>query len=330
MSEEQLFTTLKDQESISQKIVLTNISNLTKIRTWQGKAIVTERKIASAQKNSVISPLLTYEVDFAYDVPNQYEAWDNKFDKHYIHTRENSFVRDGNYYFLLTERPEKNKEAQSHLNISSHPLPLTKRFDPFAESSPVIKDYVKFRFSMTIPESRINGRKEQGFSKEENQKWIQDIQANGFKDYVFKVDGHIVTREYRRSGSLDEIFIIDLAQGAVPVVFKDFGGDGEQNVIRSWEATYQNTNGVWIPKKTITSNLMGDGSKIIKEMEWIDQKINKEIPFDRFSLKAIGAVHGMDVRDYRIDSSYKASGDEYPVEHELSTSSFSFFRITCV
>ena len=337
MSEE-IPATFKEQDSISKKVLEMQTANLSSIRTWQGKAIVREGFFPRDAIDSDYPNALKYEVDFAFDVVNGYEAWSNQFLTNHVHLKENSLVKDGTYYFLVTRRPRENSEPESQLSISPTPLPLVTRFDPFDECMSFLQEAVKFRLSSTILETRISQRKENGISEEENEKFIQDIHANGFKDYKFTLNDEILTRELMHAGRLSESFVINMNQGASIAEYRTFNTgtisvnnetiNGEQVPLRSWYATYQRVNGVWIPQKTKISIAMGNGQIKIKEIEWIDQKINSSIPEERYSIEDIGVVHGMNVADYRIGRAYKADGDEYPPEYELPSSYFSNVRLT--
>jgi hypothetical protein len=190
---------------------------------------------------------------------------------------------------------------------------------------------------MTILEKRMTNRRgNKNLSEEQNEKFKQDVLANGFKDYRFRLDGEQLTREYRISGDLEEVFVINTAQGGNITKYRTYRGESlyypdsdPKQVISSWDAEYQKVNKVWIPKKTKYSEVMGDDSLRIKEIEWADQEINQKIPEERFTVKGIGAYQGIEVIDYRLGGkSFYATGDEYPPEYELPTPTISYVRWT--
>jgi len=324
-----LLINLKEQEGVSKKVLDLQTANRSRIHAWQGKAIVTEKTIEKGRVNANPSDVLKYSVDFALDVANGYEAWDSQYSTNHIHARENCFVRDGVYYFLLTGHPKDGRKTQRQLSISPTPLPLVKRFDPFAESLPLPQSHIEFRLSKTILEPRMAQRKESGISDDENEKFLQDVLTNGFKDYKFRLDGDILTRELMLSGYSNELFTVNFAQSASFTTYRLFGSrtiKNESIPIHSWDAEYQKINQVWVPQKTKQTILLGDDGVKIKEIEWTNQTINYKIPHERFSVQGIGAVHGMEVIDYRINKAFKATGEEYPPEYDLTNHSFSHVR----
>lgn len=328
--------TFKEQEEASQRVLDLQTANWSKIRTWQGKVVVTEQTITSESKTSSTHKELKYEMNFAFDIVNGHKAWDNQIlAGNSRNAKEDSFFRDETYYNLTTSRPDDEDRVLRQLYIFTSPQPIVMQFDPFEESIPCPQFEIKYRFSTTILEPRIVQRRKLGITEEENEKYRQEVLEKGFKECRFKLDGNILTREYVRKGHVDEVYVVNFNQGGSITSYKTFAGINpylpEQDptqIVDDWEATYQKISGVWVPKRTKISNVAEDRKKI-KEIEWIDHKINKKIPEEKFTVKGIGAHQGMDVIDYRIGGKgYKATGDEYPPEYEIPTPSISYIRWT--
>jgi len=328
-----LLVTYEEQEGISKRVIDTLTANRSAIRTWQGKAIISSKIIEKGE--SVVAEELQYEVDFAFDIVNGHRAWDTRFLVGGHHNaRESSFVRDDTHYYLTTGHTQESGRMPRQLHIFATPQPLVVHFDPLEKSIPRSQMAINFRFSMTILEPRMANRRENGISEEENEKFLQHVLANGFTDYRFKVDGDLFTRKFtnRNSGHLSEVFVVNFAQGGNITTYKQFTRDlrkmpPESVLSQSWDATYQKVNNVWIPHKTRTSRRSGDGSLKVEEIEWVNQRINQRIPEERFSLRGIGAFHGMNVVDHRIGGrGFRATGDEFPPEFEFPIRSFSLFQ----
>ena len=333
MGSESLLVTLREQEEIAQRVIDLMNANRSSIRTWQGKVSITSRTFKNEHENSVPSKELKYEVDFAFDVVSGNKAWDCRFLLgNTAHSRENSFIHDETYHCLTTGHSRTGGEVLRQLHISAMPPPAVGMlFDPFEESLPASPGTIRFRFSMTILEPRMaNRRGNKDITEEQNEKFKQDVLANGFKDYKFRLNGNVFTREYVISGHLNEVFVVDFAQGGSILAYKRFGrvsNRPEPVPVFCWDATYQKVGSVWIPKTTKSSEILGDGSLRVKEIEWSGQKINQKLQEERFTVKGIGAFHGMDVIDYRIGGKgYKATGDEYPPEYELPVRKFTAFQ----
>lgn len=316
VQEVQSATLLQTQEEMSRKVIAVYSNNMSSIYFWTGNASVRMKQGMPDQEKLIMA----YDVNFAYDLSQDRKAWNISNIQYSSPTNsatviyEKVFESNGTYYNCSSEKNPNGTNPTHHLSISTQPLVFLKSFNPFDECSPVQSNYILRRFSGTILDERIQKMKEIGRTAEEIRQFTSETQQEGFKSHIFSMDGDILTRQWISDGKCREIIEIDLSKGANPVSLKDFGGGiGKKNsVARSWDATYQEVNGVWVPRTTRTFQRMSDGTCDITEIEWSDQKINEPIPEERFSLKAIGAVRGMDVRDYRINSSYRADSDEFP------------------
>jgi len=330
VGEERLLVTLEEQEEISQRVIDLMTANQSSIRTWQGKAIITSRMFEDGGENTEPSDEMKYEVDFAFDVVNGHEAWDSRFSLgNRAHARENSFVRDGVHHYLTTGH--SNDGGLRQLHIFPEPQLLVIQFNPFEASIPPNHSpgTIIFRLSMTILEWHIANRRAQGISEEENEEFRQNVLANGFTNYRFRLDGDVITREMVLSGRLREIFVVNLAQGGNIVMYRSFTGSmfrPEPDIAFAWDATYQKVNNVWIPKTTRATEVFDCGGSRIVEIEWVDQKINQKIPEERFTMRGIGAFQGIEVIDYRTGEVFRATGDEFPPEFELPVRLFTRFQ----
>lgn len=333
LAQTKVLTTLKEQGTVCQKATHLYQSNQSKIYFWCGHALVIDKVDHTTADHTNESIVQRCRADFALDVLRDQFAWNftniERFPPpdSYNTFEEKAFQKNGAYYLVVRQKLGKNS-VKHYLNISpsSYVAAPFESFHPLERSSFVTPDYLVMRLSMTILDTpRIEGFRESGRTEEEVQKFISDVQKNGFQKYRFELENNILTRKWIRDGSVREILVIDLLRGGVPLMAKEFNrnllsfnGAGipptpdDSTLMRSWDATYQEVNGVWVPRTTRTFQRMSDGTCDITEIEWSDQKINEPIPEERFSLKAIGAVRGMDVRDYRINSSYRADSDEFP------------------
>jgi len=200
---EKLFVTLEEQENITRRVVDLHTANWGAIHTWQGRAIVTKKTFEAGKEDADPTTEMKYEVDFACDVLSGNEAWDSRFlAGKSAHARENVFVRDGIHHYLITHSKEGDGGLRQ-LNIFPGLQPLVVHFNPFDKSFPTSMGTIRARLSMTILESHLAIRiASKGFSEDANEKFQQDVLANGFKDYRLKLDGNILTRESRSSGLL--------------------------------------------------------------------------------------------------------------------------------
>ena len=331
---EKLLDTFKEQEEVSQRVTDSMIANWSSIRTWQGKAIVSSETF-DRQTNSELPMDIRYEVDFAFDVVSGNKAWKRRhLDVDSSHTMENSFIRDETYHCLTTRFSPTGETGLRQLHISALPSPaVAMQFDPFESSIPSTHSQgtIVFRFSMTILEPRMaNRRGNKDISEEQNEKFKQNVLANGFKDYRFRLDGNVLIREYLDSGRLQEVFVINLGKGGSIMAYRRFAETiippFESKLAYSWDATYQKINTVWVPQQTKSSQVYDDGSTRVEKIEWLDQTINQKIPEERFTVKGIGAFQGIEVIDYRLGGkAFKATGDEYPPEYEIQKRPKSYF-----
>jgi len=301
---EGLLVTLKEQEEISQRIIDLIIANRSSIRTWQGQAIVMSRMFDDGIENAGPSREIRYEVDFAYDVVSGNKAWENRIlAGSRAHAKQNAFVLDEIHHYLTTGHPNDVGDTLRQLHIFHGSAALVLQFNPTESSLPFPQDVIETMFSMTILKPFLAMKREWDFSEKEIEEYRQEVLANGFKGYSFRLDGNVLTREMAISGHLREVFVVNLDQGGSITTYRQLSGPAfmgfkADRLLRGWDATYQKVNHVWIPKKTRHTQTFDDGSLNVEEIEWTDQKINEKIPDERFTLKGIGAFQGIEVIDY--------------------------------
>lgn len=294
-----------DAECLSKAINAIQI-NKESIRTWKGKALITEHHNAAGARS-------TTTIDFRADYPRSMRLsssvisnFPNKEKNLKVVQNVAVMIKDGVYY-LFKSSPT---HAQGILFIDG-------AIPPNVENSVDFFDPV---FQIELDQQTICGtflfwrdKVYQGKANFDHELYTINIEDNTL--FVKTKAKHFNTSsEYE----------LDLSRGGMLVKYRTVYEESPKNAtVVDYACTPQQVNKIWIPKHSRFLKQSTKNGVVIesfeKTSEWSENEINAKISDDEFSYKNMGLRRGDFIEDKRTSERSVASGDE------LSAPDVSFF-----
>jgi protocatechuate 3,4-dioxygenase beta subunit len=280
--------TMIDHFELLRYVVATNRENTEKIKTWQGKANIQSRSIF-IHSGTPTGTDYSATVQFVFDRAKKSIRWNNTLNRY---SRINNGVDDPQPVPQIINGMLTPEAFYRYGYYDSPGNPATQKLNLWIHS--FTRERInRYQFDFNPLDYLETGR---GKVSKDIAGYMKIIDHPGITGIKIIREGDNVTIEFGLRGNI-QYYTVSLSQGCNPIHMET----KEPNSTWQYRWTYENVDGIWLPKTWTESVHEKDQRDEESKVTFVENVVNRPVAAGAFSLSSLGVKPGDNVQDRRVD-----------------------------